>query len=219
MPGQSVQLQSEAEMSSTIQQVKAARALVCPWQKRQATREEFERLTLPYFSRLYSAAYYFTKNESLAEELVQDTYLRAFRYFNKFERGTNCKAWLLSIMRNIFINRYRQVKREPEIIDWNAIDETYESIVLDRHRVAEQNPEAILFSDCIDSEVANALKDLPDEFRTAVVLVDLHELSYDEAAKVMDCPVGTVRSRLSRGRRLLQVALREFALKRGLLKK
>ncbi len=206
-------------MSHTLQNVKEARSLVFSWGKRHTSREEFERLTLPYFSRLYSAAYYFTKNESLAEELVQDTYLRAFRYFDKFERGTNCKAWLLSIMRNIFINRYRRAKRQPEVIDWDAIDETYESIILNHQSVADQNPEAILFSDCMDSEVEGALKDLPEEFRTAVVLVDLHELSYEEAGKVMDCPVGTVRSRLSRGRRLLQLGLREFALKRGLLKR
>ena len=193
MPGHAAELKSRSELSTTFQHVKAARSLIFTWRKRHTSREEFERLTLPYFPRLYSAAYFFTKNESLAEELVQDTYLRAFRYFDKFERGTNCKAWLLSIMRNIFINRYRQAKREPEIIDWNAIDESYESIVLDHHSIAEQDPEAILFSDCMDSEVEGALKDLPDEFRTAVVLVDLHELSYEEAAKVMGCPVGTVR--------------------------
>ncbi|MDH3445075.1 MAG: sigma-70 family RNA polymerase sigma factor [Deltaproteobacteria bacterium] len=206
-------------MSYTLQNAKEAGSLVFPWGKGHATREEFERLTLPYFGRLYSGAYYFTKNEALAEELVHDTYLRAFRYFDKFERGTNCKAWLLSIMRNIFINRYRRTKRQPKIIDWDVIDETYESIIVDHQSSTDRIPEALLFSQCMDSEVETALKDLTEEFRSALVLVDIQELSYEEAAKVMECPVGTVRSRLSRGRRLLQVALRDFAPQRGLLKK
>ncbi len=187
--------------------------------RKKSLRAEFERVALPHLTHLYTAAYYFTKDQAEAEDLVQETYLRAFRFFNKFEPGTNCKAWLLSILRNLFINRYQQKKREPEMVDWEKIDEVYESMVAQHVTAEKSSPEQLFFSQVMDQEVEQALKALPEEFRTAIILVDIQELSYEDAAKVMDCPVGTVRSRLSRGRRMLQVALRNYALKRGIIKK
>lgn len=191
-------------------------------ERKKELRAEFERVALPQLSHLYTSAFYLTKDRAEAEDLVQETYLRAFRFFDKFQPGTNCRAWLLSILRNLFINRYQQKKREAEKVDWEKIDQVYESIVEQGEkadRAGRDNPETLLISQLMDEEVEEALKNLPEEYRTAIVLVDIEELSYEEAAKVMDCAIGTVRSRVSRGRRMLQVALRDYALERGLIKK
>jgi RNA polymerase sigma-70 factor (ECF subfamily) len=186
---------------------------------KKALAEEFERVAIPHLPYIYTAAFYLTKNEQEAEDLAQDTYVRAFRFFRKFEPGTNCRAWLLSIQRHLFINRYQKRKKQPELIDWAKIDREYESLVLDEEHTDRYNPERLLCLDAMAPEVERALKALPEEFRIAVILVDIDELTYEEAAKVIDCPLGTVRSRLSRARRMLQIALRDYALERGLNKK
>ena len=179
----------------------------------------FEAEALPLLSGMYSAAYRLTRNASDAEDLVQETYLRAYRFFHKFEPGTNCRAWLLSIQRHLFINRYRQRKTQPEFLDWEKIDHDYESFVLSQENTEQTNPEHLLASHVMDKEIEEALKGLPEEFRTTIVLVDIDELTYEEAAQIMECPIGTVRSRLCRGRRILQLALRDYALERGLNRK
>ena len=194
---------------------------VWPWSK-SFDREEnlkatFEKVAVPQISHIYKTAFYLTKNETEAEDLVQETYLRAFRFFGKFEQGTNIKAWLLSIQHNLFINRYRRKKRQPETVEWEKINESYESMV-QKDDGERTNPESILTFQGMDDEIEKALGNLPEEFRSAIVLVDMEELSYEEAARVMDCPIGTVRSRVSRGRRMLQVALRDYALQRGLIR-
>lgn len=186
---------------------------------KKALAEEFDRVAIPHLSYIYTAAFYLTKNEQEAEDLAQDTYVRAFRFFQKFEPGTNCRAWLLSIQRHLFINRYQQRKKQPELIDWAKIDREYESLVLDEEHTDRYNPERLVCFDAMAPEVERALKGLPEEFRIAVILVDIDELTYEEAAQVIDCPLGTVRSRLSRGRRMLQVALRNYAREKGLEKK
>ncbi len=186
---------------------------------KKALTEEFERVAIPHLSYIYTAAFYLTKNEQEAEDLAQDTYVRAFRFFRKFEPGTNCRAWLLSIQRHLFINRYQKRKKQPELIDWAKIDREYESLVLDEEHTDKYNPERLLCSDAMAPEVQRALKALPEEFRLAIILVDIDELTYEEAAQVIACPLGTVRSRLSRGRRMLQVALKDYALEKGLRKK
>ncbi len=165
-------------------------------------KAEFERVTLPHLSHLYTSAFYLTKDISEAEDLVQEAYLRAFRFFHKFQPGTNCRAWLLSILRNLFINRYRQKQRESQTLDWEKIDEVYESIMERGEKKERGNPENLFVSQLMDEEVEKALRELPEEFRAAIVLVDIEELSYEVAAKVIGCPIGTVRSRVSRGRRL-----------------
>ena len=171
----------------------------------KARREEFEREALPHLSHLYTAAYYLTKNKTEAEDLVQDTYLRAFRFFDKFQPGTNCRAWLLSIQRRLAINRYCHKKRGPETVDWAEVELVYDSMVEQGERA---NPESLLFSMQTYVDIERTLKKLPEEFRMALVLVDIQELTYEEAAQVMRCPIGTIRSRVSRGRRLLQVRLK-----------
>ncbi len=186
--------------------------------RKKALKAEFEQAALPHLSHLYTAAYYLTKDQTEAEDLVQETYLRAFRFFHKFRPGTNCRAWLLSILRNLFVNRYRQKKREPDLVDWDKIDQAYESMVAQHEGATSDNPESLFFSRLMDHEVEQALRELPEEYRTAIILVGIEELRYDEAARVLDCPIGTVRSRVSRGRRMLQLALRAYALKRGVIK-
>ena len=186
--------------------------------RKGALKAEFERVALPQLSHIYTSAFYLTRDKTEAEDLVQETYLRAFRFFNKFQPGTNCRAWLLSILRNLFINRYRQKRKEPEKVDWEKIEQVYESMVEQGERAERDNPENQLISRLMDEEVERALRELSEEYRMAIVLVDIEELSYEEAAKVMECAIGTVRSRVSRGRRMLQVALRNYALKRGLIK-
>lgn len=186
--------------------------------RKRSSKAEFERSALPHLSHLYTAAFYLTRDQAEAEDLVQETCLRAFRFFDKFEPGTNCKAWLLSILRNLFINRYRRKKQAPEMVDWEKIHQVYESMVAQHVDAKKSSPEELFLSQALDQEVEEALKQLPEEYRTAILLVDIEELSYEEAATVMECAVGTIRSRLSRGRRMLQVALREYALKRGIVK-
>jgi len=181
--------------------------------KAKALLSDFEKTALPHLSDLHTVAYYLTKNKTEAEDLVQDTYLRAFRFFENFQPGTNCRAWLLSILRRLFINLYRKKKREPETVDWEKAEAVYESMVEHGKRVG---PETLLLSKLMgsDIDIKNALKELPEEHRRAIVLVDIQELTYEEAAQVMGCPVGTIRSRVSRGRRMLQVQLRDYAVER-----
>lgn len=180
----------------------------------KALRDEFERVALPHLSQLYTAAVYLTKDKSEAEELVQETYLRAFQFFNKFQPGTNCKAWLLTILRHLFINEYHQKRRKPETVDWAEVELVYESMAEQGERA---NPESLFFSKLMDGDIENALKELPEEFRTAIVLVDIEGLTYEHAAQVMRCPLGTIRSRVSRGRRMLQVRLWGYGIERGLI--
>ncbi len=193
------------------------RLLSLSLRKKKTLREEFSRVALPELSHLYTAASYLTKNDTEAKNLVQEAYLRAFRFFDKFQPGTNCRAWLLSILRNLFINRYRQKRQDSEIIDWEKIDQVYDSMVEQGEKAERDNPEGFLISQLMDEEVEKALRELPEEYRTAIVLVDIEELSDEEAAKVMECAIGTIRARISRGRRLLQVVLRDYAMERGLI--
>lgn len=186
--------------------------------RQRASKADFQEVALPLLDHIYRAACYLTKDKSQAEDLVQETYLRAFQYFGQFEPGTNCKAWLLTILRNLFISQYQQKKRQPEGVNWEQVESAYESLIARSSNGEKSDPESLLFSRVLDHEIEQALKEIPEEFRTAIILVDIEELSYEEAARVMACPAGTVRSRLSRGRRLLQVALREYAKERGIIR-
>jgi RNA polymerase sigma-70 factor, ECF subfamily len=186
------------------------------FRNRNAFAGEFERVAIPHLPYVYAAALYLTRNEQEAEDLAQDTYMRAFRFFRKFEPGTNCRAWLLSIQRHLFINRYQKKKKQPELIDWEKIDHEYNSLLLDEEQTDRYNPERLLCSNAMAPEIERALRALPEEFREVVILVDIDELTYEEAAQIIHCPVGTVRSRLSRGRRMLQVALRDYAREKGI---
>ena len=164
--------------------------LTISMERKRALKAEFERVALPQRSYLYKVASYLTKKRARAEDLVQETYLRAFRFFDKFEPGTNCKAWLLCILRHLFVNRYRHRKNEPELVDCKDLDEMFECTVEQEEMMESGDPENLLLSNLMDEEVEDALNRLPADYRRAVNLVDIDELSYQEAAEVMKCPRG-----------------------------
>jgi RNA polymerase sigma-70 factor (ECF subfamily) len=182
-----------------------------------ALRERFERDVLPLLPSLYGAAMRMTRNPTDAEDLVQDTYLRAYRGFAGFKEGTNLKAWLYRILTNSFINTYRKKQREPQIVDGpEDIDEWY---LYDRlgGRSVETSAENEVLDQIPDADVKAALESLSENFRLAVLLADVEGFSYKEIAEIMDVPIGTVMSRLHRGRKALEKALWETAKERGLV--
>jgi len=182
-----------------------------------ALRERFERDVLPLLSSLYGAALRLTRNPADAEDLVQETYLRAYRGFAGFKEGTNLKAWLYRILTNSFINTYRKKQREPQIVDGpDDVDEWY---LFDRlgARNVEASAESTVLDQIPDAEVKAALESIPENFRLAVLLADVEGFSYKEIAEIMDVPIGTVMSRLHRGRKALERALWETAKERGLV--
>jgi RNA polymerase sigma-70 factor (ECF subfamily) len=182
------------------------------------TRGEFEALALEHLDPLYAAALRLTKNERDAEDLVQDTFLRAYRFFDKFERGTNIKAWLFKILTNTFINRYRRSAKERNLVEGSERDAVQERIVSREVVEHAADPERFFFDRLLSDEVLKAVDALPIDFRLVVILADLQDFSYREAAEILDVPVGTVMSRLYRGRRLLQKALAGYAAVSGLVR-
>lgn len=183
-----------------------------------ATREEFDRLTAEYVAPLYAAAVRLTRNPKDAEDLVQDTYLKAFRFFDRFERGTNIKAWLFTIQTNTFINQYRRKQKAREIAETPATELVEDRFVSAQRLRALEDPEGDFFAHLLSDEVLEALDRVPVDFRLAVILSDIEGFSYKEIAAIMKCPVGTVMSRLYRGRRALQEQLYDYAVKEGVLK-
>jgi RNA polymerase sigma-70 factor (ECF subfamily) len=182
-------------------------------------RTEFERQALPHLDALYGTAMRLTRNPRDAEDLVQDALLRAYRFWGQFEQGTNCKAWLFKILTNTFINRYHKNRRDQEMAREVAADEDVnESVVSQDAAERSRDPEGAMVRGMLSDDVLRALDGLPTDFRLAVVLCDLQELSYKEIAEIMECPVGTVMSRLFRGRRLLQKQLRDYALAEGVIR-
>jgi RNA polymerase sigma-70 factor (ECF subfamily) len=174
---------------------------------------EFEREALPHMDALYNFALRMTGDPDEADDLLQETYLKAYRFFDKFEKGTNCKAWLFRIMKNSFINIYRKVTKEPDKVDYDDVEEFYHSI---RAESADSNDlQEKLFSNLLDDDVSRALESLPEEFRTVVILCDIEEFTYEEIADFVECPIGTVRSRLHRGRKMLRAKLTRYAKNRG----
>ncbi|HEX9506880.1 MAG TPA: sigma-70 family RNA polymerase sigma factor [Myxococcales bacterium] len=180
-------------------------------------KQEFESLALAQLDSLYSAALRLTKNERDAEDLVQDTCMRAFRFFDKFERGTNIKAWLFKILTNTFINRYRRKVKERTLVEGSERDAVHERFISRDASDFAANPEQYFFDRLLSDDVLMAMDSLPIEFRLVVILADLQEFSYKEIADILECPVGTVMSRLFRGRKLLQKMLRQYALGEGVL--
>jgi len=182
-----------------------------------ALRARFERDVLPLLSSLYGAAMRLTRNPADAEDLVQETYLRAFRGFAGFQEGTNLKAWLYRILTNSYINTYRKKQREPQTVEGpDDIDEWY---LFDRlgARNVEGSAEDEVLERIPDEDVKQALESLPENFRMPVLLADVEGFSYKEIAEIMDTPIGTVMSRLHRGRKALERALWETAKERGLV--
>jgi len=182
----------------------------------QTKRREFEDEALVHMDALYRLALRLAQNRHEAEDMVQETYLKAYRHFHQFERGTNCRAWLFRILRNNFLNRVKRLGKELlESSDLEGRPHPHTGEDVERSSLMD-HPEQELFERLMDREVEQALENLPTVFREAVVLVDLEGCSYKEAAQICDLPIGTVMSRLSRGRSLLRRALLSYARERGM---
>jgi RNA polymerase sigma-70 factor (ECF subfamily) len=184
-----------------------------------ADQAVFADQAMPFMGSLYTAALRMTRNPADAEDLVQETYLRAYRGFGGFEEGTNLKAWLYRILTNTFINSYRAKKRRPEESEVDEVEDLYlyRRIGGLEAAVAGRSAEDELFDWLTDDEVKQALESLPEQFRMAVLLADVEGFSYKEIAEILDVPIGTVMSRLHRGRKALQKRLFEFGVSRGLV--
>lgn len=169
-------------------------------------RADFEATALPFARPLYSTALRLTGRPDDALDVVQETFLRAFRTFHNFRAGTNPKAWLFTILRSVTTNRHRDDQRRPRLVPLDDLDQRFAA------HAAAGGPTG---TEPDKGEVERALANLPEEFRLAVLLVDVEELTYEEAAEVLGCPVGTVRSRLARARRGLAVALQDYAAQAG----
>jgi RNA polymerase sigma-70 factor (ECF subfamily) len=177
---------------------------------------EFEAEALPHMDVLYNFALRTTGNQDDAHDLLQETYLKAYRFWDKYEKGTNIRAWLFRIMKNSYINRYRKETKEPDKVDYEDIENFYNTI-----RAESTDPNDLqkqLYGNLLGDEVTKALQGLPDDFRTVVILCDIEGMTYEEIAEFVECPIGTVRSRLHRGRKLLQAELFEYAKKQGMIK-
>jgi RNA polymerase sigma-70 factor, ECF subfamily len=183
-----------------------------------ADRARFAELAMEYMPALYSAALRMTRSSADAEDLVQETYLKAYRGFGSFTEGTNLKAWLYRILTNTYINSYRAARRRPEVTDVEDVEDLY----LYRRLQSDGAPlgrsaEDEALDRITDDDVKAAIESLPDTFRITVLLADVEGFSYKEIAEITDVPIGTVMSRLHRGRRALQKALASFAEARGLV--
>jgi RNA polymerase sigma-70 factor, ECF subfamily len=184
-----------------------------------ADQAEFVDQAMEHMPSLYSAALRMTRSPSDAEDLVQETYLKAYRAFGSFQAGTNLKAWLYKILTNTFINTYRAKKRRPEVSDVEDVEDLYLYRRLGGLEAAQagRSAEEEVLDLFTDDQVKAALESLPDQFRMAVLLADVEGFSYKEIADIMEVPIGTVMSRLHRGRRALQKALLEYGRERGLV--
>lgn len=180
-------------------------------------RKQFEAEAMPHMDALYRTALRMTKNQSDAEDLVQETMVKAYRFWDKFEPGSNCRAWLFKIMTNIFINEYRSKSRTPVSVNMDDIDDNFLYGQLAASS-PDKNPEEMLFAKIFDDDVKKAIEELPDDFRLVVVLSFLEDFSYQEIADIVDLQLGTVKSRLHRGRKLLQKKLYDYAVKNGYIK-
>ncbi len=186
-------------------------------EKREYTQKQkvaiFDHEFLPHIDSMYNFAYRLTFDEDDAKDLVQDTYLKAFRFIHSFEQGTNAKAWLFRILKNSFINDFRKKSKEPAKVDYQEVETYYNSDDVDRAITTDLRVDTV--QDMLGDEISNALNALDVDFRTVIILCDLEGFKYDEMAKILDIPIGTVRSRLHRARNLLKDKLSDYAKKMG----
>lgn len=187
-------------------------------------RKEFEEIAMVHVDSLYSMALRFVFNKEEAEDLVQETYLKAYRFFDTFQKGTNIKAWLYKILRNTFINRYRKKINTPGEILYEDVEFVNSNLTYEQDKNTVELADTLEskyndLSNLMEDDVKQAIDGLPIEYREAILLSDVEELSYQEIAEIADVPIGTIKSRLNRGRKLLQKKLWEYAKDRGFIKR
>lgn len=187
--------------------------------ERMADQATFADDAMQYAKQLYAAAMRMTRNPADAEDLVQETYLKAYRAYDTFTAGTNLKAWLYRILTNTYINKYRKAARRPDEVELGDVEDLYMYRRLGSEESADaaRTTEDRVLDGLVESDIKRAVESLPENFRIPVLLADLEGLSYQEIADILEIPIGTVMSRLHRGRKAMQKALWEFASKRGLL--
>lgn len=173
----------------------------------------FNAEILPHLDSLYNYALRLTTDQSDAEDLVQDSIVKAYRFFDSYEKGTNAKAWLFRILKNSFINNYRKHQKLPQSVDYDEVSPYFESVRSEQMETTDL--ENIIFRNLMDDNFTSALSKLPEDFRTVVLLCDVDGFTYEEISNMLDVPIGTIRSRLHRGRNLLKTELYELAKKRG----
>jgi RNA polymerase sigma-70 factor (ECF subfamily) len=178
---------------------------------------DFEAAAVPFVDALYNTALRMTRNPQDAEDLVQETYLKAYKYYDKFTEGTNFKAWLFRILKNTFINNYRKRQQEPPQNAFDEIEDVFETQVSSESG-SIPNPEEDALENVLDEDVQRALDALPDEYRMVVILADLEDFSYQEIADILEIPVGTVMSRLYRARRRLEAEMLRYAKEHGYIR-
>ncbi len=174
---------------------------------------DFQREAVPHMNAVFNFALRMTGDEDDANDLVQETYLKAFRFFDKFEKGTNCKAWLFRILKNSYINDYRKAVKEPNKVEYEDVQNFYENVKSDE--IDSKHYEQDAFSNLLDDEITKVLSALPEDFRTAIILSDIEGFTYEEIADFVDIPVGTVRSRLHRARKMLYAQLYDYSKDKG----
>jgi|TARA_R100000027_G_scaffold56277_1_gene45524 RNA polymerase sigma-70 factor (ECF subfamily) len=177
--------------------------------KQRVFNEEF----MPHIDAMYNFAFRLTLDEDDAKDLVQETFMKAYRFINSFETGTNAKAWLFRILKNSFINNYRKKSKQPNKVDYQEVESFYNSDSVNENITTDLRVETV--QHLIGDEITNALNSLDVDFRTVIILCDLEGFTYEEMAKILDIPIGTVRSRLHRARNLLKEKLKQYASSLG----
>lgn len=177
--------------------------------KKRVFNEEF----MPHVDAMYNFAFRLTLDEDDAKDLVQETFMKAYRFINSFETGTNAKAWLFRILKNSFINNYRKKSKQPNKVDYQEVESFYNSDSVNENITTDLRVETV--QHLIGDEITNALNSLDVDFRTVIILCDLEGFTYEEMAKILDIPIGTVRSRLHRARNLLKEKLKQYASSLG----
>jgi RNA polymerase sigma-70 factor (ECF subfamily) len=176
----------------------------------EITAWDFNSAELPYYNQLYKTALRMTRSVADTEDLIQETYLKAYRYYQGFEEGTNLKAWLFRIMKNNFINTYRKKRATPQHLELDELRDAGDELSAAELRLGEMGPEAKVVAEEMDIDIANAVNSLPHDYKMALLLVDIQGHTYQEVADILAVPVGTVMSRLYRGRAKIEKALLTF---------